>query len=288
MSYSILYRSMFVKLSDGRFIPMMEMGDNNVWDCKYGRGRDRRSRSWSNINLVRGKKVYSHEDLVKALDDWNNECEQKRARDLDSAEDWRIESIKNYSFGYYEGISVYGKHTGNTTFNSVKNIVLSGENMAVSFEDAVKYLNLHIVYYCKENPEDKYDFARKIINFTTEEEMYQIINEQFDGGKKKFYFCYGFFNNNKWWERRKAMRSFAKFSGKHEKFIAVCKLKDDTKRYLTIENNEFALTEDSTKARFFDKYTSNGCDFSDLVFSTFNEVKSIHFKYEREILKGIA
>ena len=29
MSYSILYRSMFVKMSDGRFIPMMEMGDNN-------------------------------------------------------------------------------------------------------------------------------------------------------------------------------------------------------------------------------------------------------------------
>lgn len=288
MSYSILYRSMFVKLSDGRFIPMMEIGDNNVWDCTYGRGRNRRSRSWSNINLVEGKKFYSHEDLVKGLDEWNDKCEQKRARDLDGVEDWRINTIKNHSFGYYEGISVYGKHTGNTTFNSVKNIVLSGENMAVSFEDAVKYLNLHIVYYCKENTEDKYDFARKIINFTTEEELYQIINEQFDGGKKKFYFCYGFFNNNKWWERRKAMRSFAKFSGKHEKFIAVCKLKDDTKRYLTIENNEFALTEDSTKTRFFDKYTSNGCDFSDLVFSTFNEVESIHFKYEREILKGIA
>ena len=288
MSYSILYRSMFVKLSDGRFIPMMEIGDNNVWDCTYGRGRNRRSRSWSNINLVEGKKFYSHEDLVKGLDEWNDKCEQKRARDLNSVEDWRINTVKNRSFGYYEGISVYGKHTGNTTFNSVKNIVLSGENMAVSFEDAVKYFDLHIVYYCKDNPDDKYDFTRKVINFTTEEEMYQIINEQFDGGKKKFYFCYGFFNNNKWWERRKAMRSFAKFSGKCEKFIAVCKLKDDTKRYLTIENNEFALTEDSTKARFFDKYTSNGCDFSDLVFSTFNEVKSIHFKYEREILKGIA
>ena len=59
MSYSILYRSMFVELSDGRFIPMMEMGDNNVWDCNYGRGRDRRSRSWSNINLVKGKKIYT-------------------------------------------------------------------------------------------------------------------------------------------------------------------------------------------------------------------------------------
>ena len=285
MSYSILYRSMFVKLSDGRFIPMMEMGDNNVWDCLYGRGRAKRSRSWGKLNLVSGKNFYSHEDLVKGLNKWNDECEQKRARDLDSGEDWRINSAKKGSFGYYEGISVYGKHTDTTTFNSVKNIVLSGENMAVSFEDAVKYLNFHIVYYTKD---DKYDFARKIINFTTEEELYQIINEQFDGGKKEFYFRYGFFNDNKWWKRRKAMRSFVKFSGKREKFIAICKLYDDTTRYLTIENNEFALTEDSTKARFFDKYTSNGCGFSDLVFDTFNEVKSIHYKYERDLLKGIA
>lgn len=284
MSYSILYRSMFVKLSDGRFIPMMEMGDNNVWDCIYGRGRAKRSRSWSKLNLVSGKNFYSHEDLVKGLNKWNDECEQKRARDLDSDDDWRINSAKKGSFGYYEGISVYGKDTTNTTFNHVKNIVLSGENMAVSFEDAVKYLNFHIVYYTKD---DKCDFARKIINFTTEEELYQIINEQFDGGKKEFYFCYGFFDNNKWWKRRKAMRSFVKFSGKREKFIAICKLYDDTIRYLTIENNEFALTEDSTKARFFDKYTSNGCSFSDLVFSTFNEVKTIHYKYEREIIKGI-
>ena len=287
MSYSILYRSMFVKMSNGKYIPMMEMGDNNVWDCSYGRGCAKRSRSWCNINIVSGKIFYSHEDLIKGLNDWKNECEQKRIRDLQSDTEWRINSAKNGSFGYYEGISVYGKNTDNTTFNSIKNIVLSGVKMAVSFEDAVKYLNLHIVYYGKDNPEDKYDFAQKIIKFTTEEELYQIINEQFDGGKKKFYFCYGSFNNNKWWERRKAMRGFAKFSGKHEKFIAICRLEDDTIRYLTIENNEFALTEDSTKAHFFDKYTSNGYDFSDLVYNTFYEVKSIHYKYEREILKKV-
>ena len=190
MSYSILYRSMFVKMSNGKYIPMMEMGDNNIWDCSYGRGRAKRSRSWCNINIVSGKNFYSHEDLIKGLNDWKDECEQKRIRDLQSDKEWRINSAKNGSFGYYEGISVYGKNTDNTTFNSVKNIVLSGVKMAVSFEDAVKYLNLHIVYYGKDNPEDKYDFAQKIIKFTTEEELYQIINEQFDGGKKKFYFCY--------------------------------------------------------------------------------------------------
>ena len=64
MSYSILYRSMFVKMSNGKYIPMMEMGDNNVWDCSYGRGCAKRSRSWCNINIVSGKIFYSHEDLM--------------------------------------------------------------------------------------------------------------------------------------------------------------------------------------------------------------------------------
>ena len=78
MSYSILYRSMFVKLSDGRFIPMMEMGDNNVWDCNYGRGRGRRSRSWSNINLNRGQKFFTEDEIKKFLEEWNNDFEAKR------------------------------------------------------------------------------------------------------------------------------------------------------------------------------------------------------------------
>ena len=42
MSYSIFYRAMFIKMEDGTFIPMIESGDNNVWDCD---GR-RRSREW--------------------------------------------------------------------------------------------------------------------------------------------------------------------------------------------------------------------------------------------------
>ncbi len=42
MSYSILYRSMFVKVSSERYIPLYESGDNNVWECDLRR----RARSW--------------------------------------------------------------------------------------------------------------------------------------------------------------------------------------------------------------------------------------------------
>lgn len=42
MSYTILYRSMFVKVSNERYIPLYESGDNNVWECD----NRRRARSW--------------------------------------------------------------------------------------------------------------------------------------------------------------------------------------------------------------------------------------------------
>ena len=101
MSYSILYRSMFVKLSDGRYIPMMEMGDSNVYDASY-RGKARRSRSWSNINLNRGQKFFTKDEIEKSLECWYNESEQKRDRDRNSDLDWERESAENASFGYYE------------------------------------------------------------------------------------------------------------------------------------------------------------------------------------------
>ncbi len=43
MSYSIFYRAMFLKMSDGTFIPMIESGDNNVWEVE----RNRRAREWT-------------------------------------------------------------------------------------------------------------------------------------------------------------------------------------------------------------------------------------------------
>ena len=88
MSYSILYRSMFIKMSDGRFIPMMEMGDNNVWECNYGHGRNRRVRSWSNIRLNKKQKFFTEEEIRNFLEGWNNEFEDKRQKDLNSDDEW--------------------------------------------------------------------------------------------------------------------------------------------------------------------------------------------------------
>lgn len=57
MSYSIFYRAMFIKMKDGTYIPTIESGDNNVWDCD----NRRRSREWCSSR-------------------WTHETEEQRAR----------------------------------------------------------------------------------------------------------------------------------------------------------------------------------------------------------------
>ncbi len=46
MSYEIVYAREFIKLSDGRIIPMILCGSNNCYETS-GSGRDRRARNWS-------------------------------------------------------------------------------------------------------------------------------------------------------------------------------------------------------------------------------------------------
>ena len=289
MSYSILYRSMFVKLSDGRFIPMMEMGDNNVYDASW-RGRARRSRSWSNMNLNKGQKFFTKEEIVKYLNEWNDECEQQRERYRNSDDAWQREHADKANFGFFEAIAVYGKGgTWGTKFNDVKNIVLSGINNAITVEEAVKNCGLKITYWQSGEGISYFD-RQQYVRFETEEEMFAIIEEKFSNSG--YYFVYNENNMmNKFYSMRKAMKGFLKLSGrKCEKFILCCSdngYKD--KKYVAVDNNGvFYLTEDISKARMFNLYESNGVGISTLIYYLFKDVRSIHYIYERELKKEVA
>ncbi|WP_294913136.1 hypothetical protein [uncultured Prevotella sp.] len=48
MSYTILYRSLFVKLRSGKYLPIVESGDNNVYEYN----NRRRARSWQNAGSL--------------------------------------------------------------------------------------------------------------------------------------------------------------------------------------------------------------------------------------------
>jgi hypothetical protein len=284
MSYSILYRSMFVKLSDGRFIPMMEMGDNNVWDCNYGRGRGRRSRSWSNINLNRGQKFFTESEIKKFLEEWNNDFEAKRQKDLQSDEEWLQESAKNANFGFYEAISVYGKGgTNGTAFKDVKNIVLSGVKNCISVEEAIKKCGLKITYWKKEEG----DIALtcwKSEHFETEEEMFKVINEKFGGDEKNFYFVYNEnYLTSRVYKMKKAIKNFANGKGKNVKpFMLTCgKRGVDKKYYVRLDKVGFSLTEDWKEATLLRKYESGGISLTDILYSQF-DIDYVHYGYDFE------
>lgn len=282
MSYSILYRSMFVKLSDGRFIPMMEMGDNNVWDCNYGRGKARRSRSWSNINLNRGQKFFTESEIKKFLEEWNNDFEAKRQKDLQSDEEWLRKSAENANFGFYEAISVYGKGgTHGTSFKDVRNIVLSGVKNCISVEDAIKKCGLKITYW-KEEEGDTTLTCQKYERFSTEEEMLNIINEKFGGDESSFYFVYNEnYLTNKCYDMCKAIRSFAMGrKNKGKSFIITCGKRDDDKKYyLNLGETGFSLTENVTEATHFEKYKSGNLSLTDIVFDNFSGVNKLRCIY---------
>lgn len=279
MSYSILYRSMFVKLSDGRFIPMMEMGDNNVWDCNYGRGRDRRSRDWSNINLNHGQKFFTEDEIKDNLKEWNNAFEAHIAKDMESGDEWERKMAQTKDFGYYEAIRVYGKHT--TMFKDVKNIILSGVKNCISIEDAIKKCGLKITYWKKEEGDTALT-CQKYERFSTEEEMLNIINEKFGGDGSKFYFIYNDnYETNKCYDMFKAVKGFARGGkNKGKSFIVTCAKRDnDNKYYLNLGVNGFSLTENVTEATRFEKYKSGNVSLTDIVFNEFKDVNSLKCIY---------
>ena len=281
MSYSILYRSMFVKLSDGRFIPMMEMGDNNVYDASY-RGKARRSRSWSNINLNRGQKFFTESEIKKFLEEWNNDFEAKRQKDLQSDEEWLQKSAENANFGFYEAISVYGKGgTHGTSFKDVRNIVLSGVKNCISVEDAIKKCGLKITYWKKEEGDTALT-CQKYERFSTEEEMLNIINEKFGSDESKFYFIYNEnYETSRCYDMCKAVKGFARSSKKNEKgFIVLCGKRDEDKKYfLNLDVSGFSLTDNITEATRFEKYKSGNLRLSDIVFNEFKEVNNLKLLY---------
>lgn len=138
MSYSIFYRAMHIQTSKG-ILPMVEYGDNNVyeWDNK------RRARNWYNFHASE-KAIYSNwEDLNNAIEKWNTKVEDKREEYRNSDVEWKRETV-NHSFGYFEGVAVYGKSTFNTTFNDFRNLIRSGMKYMITIEEAIEKGILYI------------------------------------------------------------------------------------------------------------------------------------------------
>lgn len=81
--------------------------------------------------------------LNNAIEKWNTKVEDKREEYRNSDIEWKRETV-NHSFGYFEGVAVYGKSTFNTTFNDFRNLIRSGMKYMITIEEAIEKGILYI------------------------------------------------------------------------------------------------------------------------------------------------
>ena len=137
MSYAILYRAMFVKLSDGTFIPITESGDNNVWDVD----RNRRSRSWSNERWLHRtdeqRKRYSltQQEILCSIQQQIQDTITRYAGQQPSyAKEPYTEELILKELSYFTAVTVYGHSV--TSAAQYLGFFKSGFRHAVTMEEA--------------------------------------------------------------------------------------------------------------------------------------------------------
>jgi hypothetical protein len=195
MSYSILYDKQFIKVGDNLFIPMVQCGDNNVYEAS-GNGR-KRARSWCNDKwIANGKTICTREDIESRVNEIRNDAVNRcegYVKEYD--ESWAYEDKR---FGYHTGIAIYGKHTSKTTFGNFKGFYMSGCDGALTIEELLKYdvnVCVRLPYYSsvKEEIKKKGLEEKQVVYAKTTEELFNIIKEwdEYYGKEIPFYVDFG-------------------------------------------------------------------------------------------------
>ena len=173
MSYHIYYRAMFVKLSNGKYIPMVESGDNNVWECD----NKRRARSWCHVRWIMQSKTeyaFTADEIMGGVEAMIDSVKaqyvgkERPGYDSNGEGVYTDKEIEN-RFGWFEAVAVSGKDTLGTTAQMIRNFFKKGIDMAVTLDE----INLD-VYWCSKYPNYEHRYV------STEEELAAAFKEGLD------------------------------------------------------------------------------------------------------------
>ena len=183
MSYSIYYKSMFVKLSDGRYIPMMEAGDSNTYDGQ------KRCRDWQLRRPIMqegearyGRYAFTREEIMGDLEAFidsekaSNVNQPKNRWDEKCNEYWTYKDIEK-KFSYFSGMTIYGA-SGYTSAQQIRNFFLKGFERAIDMEAGVLEMTYWLGGYGGE-------YKREFIE--SEEHLARRWQELREGGTKEIY-----------------------------------------------------------------------------------------------------
>lgn len=169
MSYSIYYRSLFVKTQDNKYIPIIESGDNNVWECD----NKRRHRSWCNVGWMTKNERFllTETEVMQAVEQMIESVKQQWVGEL--TDKWDKNCTTRYTdkdveqkFGYFEALALSGKSTFATTAQMVRNFFKRAIENAASIDDVG--LDVH---WCTDYPNYEHRHTH------TEEELLAAIKE---------------------------------------------------------------------------------------------------------------
>lgn len=193
MSYSIIYDKQFIKLPNGKFVPMILAGDNNVYEVTSGR-KGRRARDWNNYSYaLKGKKYGSLEEMLANSEEqrkssYEREVSYRKAND----EEPITEKDYNDRFGWFTALAMGSKHTSATTYSMYVSLFKTGVKKALTIEQLKEVgisCNVHTSYFGLDEMR-----AEGVEPFTlyaqTSQELLDIIDAkeaELSGKKTNFY-----------------------------------------------------------------------------------------------------
>lgn len=136
MSYSIIYRSLFIKFPNNTYLPFVEYGDNNVYDVLPSGKCGKRSRDWGicgTIFVPTKNMPATEEEMLNNLDRIHQQqierAKEYNERNPESKWDYAADGK---DFGSYMGLKLGSNYASLKQF---KNFVKNGCKKAVLFEN---------------------------------------------------------------------------------------------------------------------------------------------------------
>lgn len=191
MSYDIIYRKQFIKVSDTEVIPFFEAGSSNCYDMGLGNRRvGRRSREWNN-QKINNKIIVTNDEVLKYVSDYQDSL-IKRGVEWNKEENCDTYTYNPNRFGYHASLSIKGCSTSNTTYAHFLNFYKYGIETAITIEELISngvYIYLTVSSYNRDKLKDKGLEVKPNVIFDSTQHLIDSIKE-FTEYYKEFPNCF--------------------------------------------------------------------------------------------------
>ena len=183
MSYTILYRRLGLKTPSGKFIILVQAGDNNVYDVNPRTGREVRSRDWEAWTFGSGMPLVAEEEISGWLDGLKRRAQDAALLDFQqqgllpaTCQDPDRTDWKRH-FGWYRGIALGGRSCRNTSFCAVKAFFGESVRKAVPLDEFVSMAGPLKVTYWDKPERAQFGAPKQYGRVETEEQILRAFSE---------------------------------------------------------------------------------------------------------------